>query len=92
MHDKARMSVDQAPSIPELPEKIAIRGLSKTFRSRDMEITALDSFDLRVGDGEFICIVGPSGCGKTTLLRILAGLNCRRRALSISHDGIIRGR
>ena len=74
MHDKARTIVDQAPTKPKLPEKIAIRALSKRFRSRDMEVTALDSFDLRIGDGEFICIVGPSGCGKTTLLRILAGL------------------
>jgi NitT/TauT family transport system ATP-binding protein len=76
MHDKAmRMIVDPAQSTEApLTEKIAIRALSKTFRSKDMEVTALDRFDLRIGDGEFICIVGPSGCGKTTLLRILAGL------------------
>jgi NitT/TauT family transport system ATP-binding protein len=79
MHDKAvRVIVDKVPPTlaPEksLPEKIAIRTLSKTFRSKDMEVTALDSFDLTIADGEFICIVGPSGCGKTTLLRILAGL------------------
>src|ERR1700682_5652795 len=75
MHDKARPAiVSQAPSAPPLPEKIAIRALSKTFRSNDMEVAALDDFDLRIGEGEFICIVGPSGCGKTTLLRILAGL------------------
>jgi NitT/TauT family transport system ATP-binding protein len=75
MHDTARrVSVEQAQSIPALPEKIAISALSKTFRSHGMEVSALDSFDLRIADGEFICIVGPSGCGKTTLLRILAGL------------------
>jgi NitT/TauT family transport system ATP-binding protein len=75
MHDQARQTVVSAAlSIPALPEKIAIRALSKTFRSNDLEVAALDGFDLRIGDGEFICIVGPSGCGKTTLLRILAGL------------------
>jgi NitT/TauT family transport system ATP-binding protein len=75
MHDKAtRLVTDQAEPTPTLPEKIAIRALSKTFRSKDMEVTALDRFDLQIADGEFICIVGPSGCGKTTLLRILAGL------------------
>jgi NitT/TauT family transport system ATP-binding protein len=75
MHDQARHVVlNPVQSLPALPEKIAIRALCKTFRSNDMEVAALDDFDLRIGEGEFICIVGPSGCGKTTLLRILAGL------------------
>jgi multiple sugar transport system ATP-binding protein len=35
---------------------------------------AVDSFDLDIGDGEFLVLVGPSGCGKSTCLRMLAGL------------------
>jgi multiple sugar transport system ATP-binding protein len=35
---------------------------------------AVNSFDLDVGDGEFLVLVGPSGCGKSTALRMLAGL------------------
>ena len=35
---------------------------------------ALKGFNLKVYEGEFVCIVGPSGCGKSTFLRILAGL------------------
>jgi multiple sugar transport system ATP-binding protein len=35
---------------------------------------AVDSLDLRIGDGEFVSLLGPSGCGKTTTLRMLAGL------------------
>src|SRR4051794_18760479 len=35
---------------------------------------AVDSFDLEIGDGEFLVLVGPSGCGKSTCLRMLAGL------------------
>ncbi|MFP4351380.1 MAG: ABC transporter ATP-binding protein [Puniceicoccaceae bacterium] len=35
---------------------------------------ALEDFNLKVSDGEFVVIVGPSGCGKSTALRILAGL------------------
>ncbi|MBS0518385.1 MAG: ABC transporter ATP-binding protein [Proteobacteria bacterium] len=58
----------------EIANKISIERLSKEFTSGKLAVTALQSLDLRVGEGEFICIVGPSGCGKTTLLRILAGL------------------
>ena len=35
---------------------------------------AVDNFDLRIADGEFLVLVGPSGCGKSTTLRMLAGL------------------
>jgi ABC-type Fe3+/spermidine/putrescine transport system ATPase subunit len=37
-------------------------------------VTAVNSIDLTIGDGEFIVLLGPSGCGKTTTLRCIAGL------------------
>ena len=38
------------------------------------EAPVLDRFNLRIEEGECLCVVGPSGCGKTTLLRLIAGL------------------
>jgi multiple sugar transport system ATP-binding protein len=35
---------------------------------------AVDTLNLDIADGEFVCLVGPSGCGKTTALRMIAGL------------------
>ncbi len=53
---------------------VEIQGLSKRYEVGDGEITALASTSLRIGEGEFVCLLGPSGCGKSTLLKIVAGL------------------
>ncbi len=37
-------------------------------------LLALDRINLKIHDGEFVCIVGPSGCGKTTFLSVVDGL------------------
>ncbi|UCM88236.1 ABC transporter ATP-binding protein [Streptomyces marincola] len=50
---------------------IELAGLRKTYPGG---VTALDSVELSIADGEFFALLGPSGCGKTTLLRTLAGL------------------
>jgi len=53
---------------------IEIRGLTVKFKQDGSSFTAIDNLDLRIGRGEFVCIIGPSGCGKSTLLSVLAGL------------------
>ena len=45
--------------------------LSKSFRSADAEIRALDDICLRIPDGEIFGIIGLSGAGKSTLVRCI---------------------
>ncbi|MFA6811999.1 MAG: sn-glycerol-3-phosphate ABC transporter ATP-binding protein UgpC [Bacteroidaceae bacterium] len=40
----------------------------------DGGVCAVDDFNLKINDGEFVVLVGPSGCGKSTTLRMIAGL------------------
>ena len=50
--------------------EILIQNLSKRFGA----VTAVDSLNLDIKDGEFVAFLGPSGCGKTTTLLMLAGI------------------
>ena len=57
------------------PDYLVVDGVSKHYRTaRGDVIEAIQSFTLRVGQGEFVSLVGPSGCGKSTLLKIIAGV------------------
>ena len=49
---------------------VEFRSVTKAFGG----FIAVDHVDLKIGDGEFVCLLGPSGCGKTTSLRMIAGL------------------
>lgn len=50
--------------------EVVLKNVTKKFGN----FSAVENFNLRVPDGEFIVLLGPSGCGKTTTLRIIAGL------------------
>ncbi len=54
--------------------KLEAQNIVKYFTHDKYELQALGGINLKVEDGEFVCLVGPSGCGKSTFLRIVAGL------------------
>ncbi len=58
-----------------------IRGVSKTYRLGELEVTALRGVDLDLYAGEFVVVLGASGSGKSTLLNILGGLDTPSRGL-----------
>ncbi len=54
---------------------ITLNGISKVYRTKEIETTALENVNLEVNEGEFLSIMGPSGCGKSTLLNIIGLLD-----------------
>jgi putative ABC transport system ATP-binding protein len=50
-------------------------GLTKIYRTGEVEVHALRGVDLALAPRELIVLLGPSGSGKSTLLNILGGLD-----------------
>jgi len=53
---------------------LEITGLTKVFETPSGPYTAVKDVNVRISEGEFVCILGHSGCGKSTVLSIIAGL------------------
>jgi putative ABC transport system ATP-binding protein len=54
---------------------IRLKNLKKSYRTDEVETTAIRDMSLDVNAGEFLAIMGPSGCGKSTLLNIVGMLD-----------------
>ncbi len=54
---------------------IRTRGLTKIYRTGDVEVRALNGVDLTLYQSELVVLLGASGSGKSTLLNILGGLD-----------------
>jgi NitT/TauT family transport system ATP-binding protein len=53
---------------------LTLSGVTKSYGGKGKTFTAVRDVNLRIEEGELVCLLGPSGCGKSTLLRIVAGL------------------
>src|SRR5580765_5703516 len=49
--------------------------LTKVYATPSGPTVIVKDFNLRIKQGEFVCLIGHSGCGKSTVLSMLAGLN-----------------
>jgi putative ABC transport system ATP-binding protein len=64
--------------VPNEQQRLATlrtRGLTKVYRTGEVEVSALRGVDLDLYQGELVVLLGASGSGKSTLLNILGGLD-----------------
>jgi len=54
---------------------IVAENLVKIYKTKDLEVMALQGLDLLIERGEVMAIIGNSGSGKSTLLNMIGGLD-----------------
>jgi len=52
-----------------------LSNLTKIYPTAKGPAVIVKDFNLRIKQGEFVCLIGHSGCGKSTVLSMVAGLN-----------------
>ena len=60
--------------------------LVKLYKTKDVEVVALQGLDLTVPRGEMMALIGKSGSGKSTLLNILGGLDKPSAGMALVDD------
>ncbi|WP_397428880.1 ABC transporter ATP-binding protein [Pseudofrankia sp. BMG5.37] len=84
------MSAQVSTTVPtggtgDAPPAIELVGVAKEYMSRRGAVTAVETIDLRIAEGEFFSLLGPSGCGKTTTLRMIGGFEEPSRGQILLH-------
>lgn len=65
---------------------IVCENLVKIYKTKDLEVLALQGLDLNIAAGDLMAIIGNSGSGKSTFLNMLGGLD-RPSAGRLTVDG-----
>src|SRR3954470_5119046 len=58
-----------------MSDYLELFNLTKVYESSKGPTIVVKDFNLRIKQGEFVCLIGHSGCGKSTVLSMVAGLN-----------------
>lgn len=70
MLDQEQVTHQEIPDVPERPQVIRTRELTKVFGGE----VAVNAITMDVPEGAIFGFIGPSGSGKTTTVRLLMGL------------------
>jgi nitrate/nitrite transport system ATP-binding protein len=60
---------------PPMSHYVDISQLTKIYPTPKGSAIIVQNFNLKIREGEFVCLIGHSGCGKSTVLSMVAGLN-----------------
>lgn len=71
-----------------IPDDVIIScdGLVKIYKTKEVEVMALQGLELEIKQGELMSVIGKSGSGKSTLMNIIGGLE-RQSAGRIYFEG-----
>jgi putative ABC transport system ATP-binding protein len=53
---------------------ISLQGISKTYYTKNDQVTLFTGLDWKIEKGEFVALMGASGAGKSSILSLIAGI------------------
>lgn len=72
-------------------EIITLTDVAVHYQTKRQRVPAVETINLAIHEGEFVCLVGPSGCGKSTILKMIAGYLQPTTGLCQMHGQTIEG-